>query len=87
MEHECIIIDLSEERLKRYVDTFHHGSEEWAVAMQVLLMYLEHEIDVSWCADGIRITHPSLQIQKENPEKKYEVSNVILPPGGSTREE
>ena len=82
MEPECVIIDLAEERLKRYVDTFHQGSEEWSVAMQVLLMYLSEDIDVSFCSEGIIVTHPSAKLQFDNPEKKYEVSSVILPPVG-----
>tara|TARA_B100000131_G_scaffold116562_1_gene113496 strand:- start:839 stop:1105 length:267 start_codon:yes stop_codon:yes gene_type:complete len=87
MEHECVIIDLAEERLKRYVDTFYQGSEEWGIAMQVLFMYLSHEIDVSWCAEGVKITHPSLKLQKENPEKDHEVSVIVLPPHGPAKKE
>lgn len=79
MEHECVIIDLIEVRLKKYVDTFHQGSEAWDIAMQVLLMYLSGEIDISWNAKGIKVVHPSSELKKKNPRKEYKKSSVILP--------
>ena len=82
MENDCIVIDLIEERLKRYIDSFYQGSEEWSLAMQVLFMYMSGEIDVSWCAEGIKVTHPSITLQEKNPEKEYNVSSVVLPPHG-----
>ena len=87
MEQECIIIDLVEERLKRYVDTFFQGSEEWGLAMQVLFMYLSREVDVSWCAEGIKVSHPSTALQEKNPDREYEASVVVLPPNGPIKKD
>jgi len=52
---ECRIYDLLEYKLKRYVDSFRQGSDEWHTAMQILLLYLDGEVSIKWSSDIIYV--------------------------------
>lgn len=68
---DCEIYDLVEYRLKRNVDSFFQGSQEWERAMHILLLYLEGKIKVRWCTEGIIITQPEDEL--EDPEDRIEI--------------
>lgn len=63
----CIIYDLVEYKLKKYIDSFTCGTPEWDVAMNLMLLYLDEEINVKWCSEGLIIS-PTNQEVPENTE-------------------
>lgn len=73
---DCKIYDLVEYKLKRYIDSFYQGSEEWSTGMHVLLMYLQGEVEIRWCKDGMIVAHPPFQkVKKEQEQKRILLSN------------
>jgi hypothetical protein len=78
----CEVIDLTEHRLKKYVDTFYQDTPEWDVAMQILYMYISDEIDVAWTNDGIIVEHPKSEQRKEWMTGSLGPTRVILPLSG-----
>ena len=72
---ESNLVDLTEYRLERYVETFYKGTDERQVASQLLMMYLLGEIDVMWSSDSIVVEHPSFHLREEETS----VNKYILP--------
>lgn len=60
------VIDLVEYKLKRFVDLFPQGSRDWEAAMQIFMLYMEGEINVRWCDEGILVKHsdPDLDLKE-----------------------
>jgi len=78
----CKIHDLVEYKLKKYIDSFYQGSEEWSTGMHVLLMYMDGVVDIQWCKEGMVISHPSSRKMKEHEEQR----SIVLTASGSIGE-
>ena len=76
---DCKIYDLVEYKLKKYIDSFYQGSEEWSTGMHVLLMYMDGEVYIQWCSEGMVISHPSVKKMKEHDEQR----SIVLTASGS----
>lgn len=68
------VIDLVEYKLKIFVDGFIQGSRDWEVAMQIFMLYLEGEIAVRWCNEGILVQHNDSDLN---------LKEVFVPGGGN----
>ena len=55
-DSSCMVYDLTEYRLKKYIDSFPQGTAEWDVAMRLMLLYLDNDVTVKWCEEGMLIT-------------------------------
>ena len=67
----CMVYDLVEYRLKKYIDSFPQGTAEWDVAMRLMLLYLDKDVTVKWCEDGMLITATSEEIEQ--------VADLLIP--------
>ena len=52
----CMVYDLVEYKLKKFIDSYSCGSEEWDVGMNLMLLYLDNEVTIKWSNEGIIIS-------------------------------
>ena len=74
-EEQDDIVDLIEYRLKKYVETFHQGTQDWDIASRILFMYLCGDVTVMWSSEGIIVEQ--LNLPEDN-----ELKRLLLPLAG-----